>query len=80
MHAQSTCFPVVLLMIYNYFYWTRMVYAGRALHNGLINKLFRAPMAFFDTTPIGRIINRVSRDIEIVSEQSGDTESHPGDQ
>ncbi|KAK7480989.1 hypothetical protein BaRGS_00027804 [Batillaria attramentaria] len=57
---------LVMLLVYNYFYWTRMVYAGQKLHDDLIRRLFRAPMAFFDTTPLGRIMNRVSRDIEIV--------------
>ena len=57
---------VVLLLVYNYFYWTRMVYAGQNLHDSLIKRMFHAPMAFFDTTPMGRIMNRVSRDIEVV--------------
>ncbi|KAK7092224.1 multidrug resistance-associated protein 1-like [Littorina saxatilis] len=57
---------LVLLLIYNYFYWTRMVYAGQKLHDSLIQRLFHAPMSFFDTTPLGRVVNRVSRDIEVV--------------
>ena len=43
-----------------------MVYAGQKLHDTLITRLFHAPMSFFDTTPMGRIMNRVSRDIEVV--------------
>ncbi|CAL1536758.1 unnamed protein product [Lymnaea stagnalis] len=57
---------VFFLVSYYYMFWTRMVVAGRNLHSQMTTRLFKAPMAFFDTTPVGRIINRCSRDIEIV--------------
>ncbi|KAJ1569270.1 hypothetical protein HK096_003662 [Nowakowskiella sp. JEL0078] len=34
------------------------------LHNKALTKLLRAPSSFFDRTPLGRIINRFSRDID----------------
>lgn len=34
-------------------------HAGRSLHAGMLTALLRAPMAFFNATPLGRIINRV---------------------
>eukprot|EP01117_Protostelium_nocturnum_P001793 TRINITY_DN1224_c0_g1_i1.p1 TRINITY_DN1224_c0_g1~~TRINITY_DN1224_c0_g1_i1.p1 ORF type:complete len:1080 (+),score=410.48 TRINITY_DN1224_c0_g1_i1:135-3242(+) len=33
------------------------------MHNGILTRVIRAPTAFFDTTPTGRILNIFSRDI-----------------
>ncbi|KAI8345227.1 ABC transporter type 1, transmembrane domain-containing protein [Mortierella sp. GBAus27b] len=42
--------------------------ASTRLHEGLISKMLRLPMSFFDTTPLGRIVNRFSSDIFSVDE------------
>lgn len=38
--------------------------ASKTLLQGAITRVLRAPMSFFDTTPLGRITNRFSRDID----------------
>lgn len=43
--------------------------ASSRLHNGALNRLYRAPMAYFDTTPLGRIINRFTDDISNLDTQ-----------
>ncbi|KAL6006014.1 hypothetical protein ACLOJK_040059 [Asimina triloba] len=40
--------------------------ASKAFFSGLMNSLFKAPMLFFDSTPIGRILTRASSDLSVV--------------
>ena len=38
------------------------VNASRILHNRMFASILRAPILFFDTNPIGRVLNRFSKD------------------
>ena len=40
--------------------------AGRLLHVRLLRNSLASPLMFFDTTPVGRILNRFSKDIDVV--------------
>ncbi|KAK4734645.1 hypothetical protein R3W88_008906 [Solanum pinnatisectum] len=40
--------------------------SSKSLFSQLLYSLFRAPMAFYDSTPLGRILSRVSSDLSIV--------------
>lgn len=40
--------------------------SSKSLFSELLNSLFHAPMSFYDSTPLGRILSRVSSDLSIV--------------
>ncbi|KAI8820497.1 ABC transporter type 1, transmembrane domain-containing protein [Fimicolochytrium jonesii] len=42
--------------------------ASRVLHHGMLTTLLRAPVRFFDITPMGRIMNRFSKDISTLDQ------------
>ncbi|XP_015211606.1 ATP-binding cassette sub-family C member 3 isoform X2 [Lepisosteus oculatus] len=42
--------------------------AAKNLHSALLENKFQTPQSFFDTTPIGRILNRFSKDIYVIDE------------
>jgi len=43
--------------------------AARSFHQQLLQKLLCLPMSFYDTTPLGRVLNRLSKDIYTIDEQ-----------
>ncbi|XP_077400462.1 ATP-binding cassette sub-family C member 9 isoform X2 [Vanacampus margaritifer] len=42
--------------------------AATNLHHNLLNKIIRAPLRFFDITPLGQILNRFSADTNIIDQ------------
>ncbi|KAH7538146.1 hypothetical protein FEM48_Zijuj03G0168100 [Ziziphus jujuba var. spinosa] len=42
------------------------VQSSKSIFSQLLNSLFNAPMSFYDSTPLGRILSRVSIDISLV--------------
>ena len=45
--------------------------ASKKMHNDLLNNVLRSPMSFFDMTPVGRLLNRFSKDVDTM-----DTDLH----
>ncbi|XP_058980637.1 multidrug resistance-associated protein 1 isoform X15 [Musca domestica] len=42
------------------------IHCSKILHQELINNVVRWPMEMFDTTPLGRIVNRFAKDIDTI--------------
>ncbi|KAH8492054.1 hypothetical protein H0E87_021590 [Populus deltoides] len=42
------------------------IQSSKSLFSQLLNSLFRAPMSFYDSTPLGRILSRIASDLSIV--------------
>ena len=53
------------------------VAAGKTLHGNMITALLRAPMSFFHATPLGRIINRISKDVSNIDRNLASDNSDP---
>ncbi|XP_052283970.1 multidrug resistance-associated protein 1-like isoform X2 [Dreissena polymorpha] len=56
----------IAVLIYSLVQAFCVIEAAKVLHQKLLVNVLRGPMSFFDTTPVGRIVNRFSQDIEAV--------------
>ncbi|XP_070783133.1 ATP-binding cassette sub-family C member 3 [Enoplosus armatus] len=58
----------VLVMMSSFTLAMGNIGAAKKLHHNLLTNKLHTPQSFFDTTPIGRIINRFSKDIYVIDE------------
>ncbi|KAJ2553663.1 hypothetical protein GGH95_005627, partial [Coemansia sp. RSA 1836] len=64
---------VLWRVIQMWFVYAGAIRAARSLHSRLVRRVVRATPRFFDSTPLGRIINRFSRDMYTIDESTMDT-------
>jgi len=62
--AVSACAALICLVKFN----LSGLSSARFFHSRMLNSLMRAPMSFYDTTPLGRILNRFSKDTYTIDE------------
>ncbi|GJJ76701.1 hypothetical protein EMPS_09060 [Entomortierella parvispora] len=60
---------MIAMVIFEFYALRGTIRAGQELHDRLLHKISRAKLRFFDKTPIGRVVNRFSADLEEVDEQ-----------
>ncbi|XP_031394273.1 ABC transporter C family member 10-like [Punica granatum] len=56
----------VILLFRSYIVVRLGISASESISTQLLQSLFRAPMSFYDSTPLGRILSRVSADLNII--------------
>ena len=59
-------FTIVVTYFSNLFWSKRGIEAGKSFHDQMLRATLAAPIRFFDSTPVGRILQRFSRDVESV--------------
>ena len=63
-HGISLVGLVVVGLIKGVMIAHRLLIGSHSLHQSMLEKVIKAPMSFFDTTPAGRILNRFSKDMD----------------
>jgi len=48
-------------------------FASKSLHRSAITSVMHAPMSFFETTPLGRVMNRFSKDVDTIDNTISDS-------
>lgn len=54
---------VLVTLLNSYWLIISSLYAAKRLHVLMLTSVLKAPMVFFNTNPLGRIINRFSKDL-----------------
>lgn len=67
-YAAFIALVILATSIRSVYFYRICMNASINLHNTMFNKLLQAPMRFFDKNPIGRILNRFSKDTGAVDE------------
>ncbi|SPO00662.1 related to ATP-binding cassette transporter protein YOR1 [Cephalotrichum gorgonifer] len=57
---------VVLMFLFSVLLTILGTTASKRMLHDAVTRVLRAPMSFFDTTPLGRITNRFSRDVDVM--------------
>eukprot|EP00898_Chlorokybus_atmophyticus_P000774 jgi/Chlat1/1698/Chrsp127S01927 len=61
-YALLSLLQVVLTLVNQFYLALVSLSAAQRLHQGMLNCILRVPMAFFHANPVGRIINRFTKD------------------
>ncbi|KAG0268348.1 hypothetical protein DFQ27_006971 [Actinomortierella ambigua] len=69
-YALLSVMYILTVMVRQYIQWGGSVAASRKIHRRLLANILGAPIRFFDTTPVGRIMNRFTKDMETVDQET----------
>jgi ABC-type multidrug transport system fused ATPase/permease subunit len=65
-YAALTCATALVTLLNTIVFALGGINAAAALHRRMLARVLRAPISFFDTTPLGRVLNRFSTDVATV--------------
>ncbi|XP_054155700.1 ATP-binding cassette sub-family C member 2-like [Oppia nitens] len=57
---------LLLQTVYRFIYALTIISTCIRLHRKLLDRIMHAPMEFFDTTPVGRLLNRFNKDMYLI--------------
>ncbi|KAJ3144839.1 hypothetical protein HDU89_007726 [Geranomyces variabilis] len=66
-------FQTIMIYIFGMFFAFAGTRAARVLHGAALARVMEAPVRFFDSNPLGRIINRFSKDTDTVDTTLADS-------
>ncbi|KAJ3010103.1 hypothetical protein HKX48_007579 [Thoreauomyces humboldtii] len=66
-------FQTIMLYVFGTFFAWKGTRASSVLHNAALSRVLEAPVRFFDSTPLGRIINRFSKDTDTIDTTLADS-------
>lgn len=66
--AVLSCVTLICYLIRSLILANHRLKSSKGLHEGILTSTLLAPVSFFDVTPIGRILNRFSSDMQVVDE------------
>ena len=66
LYGMAAAGQAVFILVHSVLYAQSSVKASRWIHLNMLETILHSPMAFFDTTPLGRILNRFGKDCDTI--------------
>src|SRR5690242_3626988 len=68
LYATLSLLSTVFVLARGFMFAMGALKASRKMHKDMLERVIRSPTSFYDTTPMGRVLNRFSKDIYTIDE------------